>query len=339
MTFLNSVDAFTSWVLRVPSNLSALRSHRWSGTSASSDFLAIAKRLASGTTSLLAGEPGRPRLVTPGILVFVNGLGLGCSDDILDIRLEVDCDSNFSGARCNSEPEIDVAETTIPSEGEYARKTDGYDGELDSDAAEGKTDGYDGELDSDVADTSIPSYGYDGEPDIGKTDGYDGELDSDAAEGKTDRYDGEIDSDVADTSIPSDGYDGEPDIGKTDGYDDELESDVAEGRTDAYDGELDSDVAETSIPSDGYDGEPDIDVADMTICLEVESDDSCLVLTVSNMTTFFVEGSFSNGELPPVKLRPLRGTRILSNMRRTPAGVKLGNDAHTWVMTSGAKVA
>jgi hypothetical protein len=187
MTFLNSVNAFPSWVLRVPSNLSALRSERCSGTSALSAFIAIAKRLASGTTSLLAGEPGRPRLVTPGTLVFMNGLGLGC---------------------------------------------EGYDGELDSDVAEGKTDGYDGELDSDVAETSIPSDGCEGETDIGKTDGYDGELDSDVAEGKTDGYDGELDSDV-------------------DGYEGELDSAVAEGKTDGYDGELDSDVAETSIPSDG----------------------------------------------------------------------------------------
>jgi hypothetical protein len=180
-------------------------------------------------------------------------------------------------------------------------KTDGYDGELDSDVAEGKTDGYDGELESDV-------------------DGYGGELDSDVAEGKTDGYDGELDSDV-------------------DGYDGELDSDVAEGKTDGYDGELDSDVAETSISSDGYDGEPDIDLADMIVRLEVDSDDACMVLAVSNMATFCLEVNLSNGELPPVKLRPLRGTRILSNTRRTPTGVKLGNDAHTLVMTSGAKVA
>jgi hypothetical protein len=275
MTFLDSVNAFPSWVLRVPSNISALRSQRCSGTSASSAFIEIAKRLASGTTSLLAGEQWRPRLVTPGTLVFVNGLGLGC---------------------------------------------DGYDGELDNDVAEGKTDGYDGELYSDVAEMPIPSDGYDGEPDIGKTNGYNGELDSDVAEGKTDGYDGDLDSDV-------------------DGYDGELDSDVAEGKTDGYDGELDSDVAETSTPSDGYDGEPDIDLADLTIRLEVDSDDACLVLAVSNMATFCLEGNFSNGELPPVKLRPLRGTRTLSNTCRTPTGVKLGNDVHTWVMTSGSKVA
>jgi hypothetical protein len=124
MTFLNSVNAFPSWVLRVSSNLSALRSQRCSVTSVSSAFVAIAKRLTSGTTSLLDGEPVRPRLVTPGTLVFVNGLGMGCSDEILDIRLEVDCDSNFSGAGYDGEPDSDVAETTIPSEGKYAGKTD-----------------------------------------------------------------------------------------------------------------------------------------------------------------------------------------------------------------------
>jgi hypothetical protein len=67
---------------------------------------------------------------------------------------------------------------------------------LPSEVAEGKTDGYDGDLDSDLSETPIPSDGYDGEPDIGKTDGYDGELDSDVSEGKTDGYDGELDSDV-----------------------------------------------------------------------------------------------------------------------------------------------
>jgi hypothetical protein len=294
ITFLNSVNAFPSWVLRVPSNLSALRSQRCYGTFALSAFVAIAKRLASGTTSILAGEPGRPRLVTPRTFVFVNGLGLGC---------------------------------------------DRYDGELDSEVAEGKTDGYDGELDSDVAETPMP--------DIGKTDGYDGELNSDVAEGKTDGYDGELDSDVdgydgeLDSDVAegkSDGYDGELDS-DVDGYDGELDSDVAEGKIDGYNGELDSDVAETSISSDGYDGEPDIDLADMTVRVEVDSDDACMVLAVSNMATFCLEGNFSNGELPPVKLRPLRGKRILSNTRRTPPGVKLGNDAHTLVMTSGAKVA
>jgi hypothetical protein len=203
-------------------------------------FRAIAKRLASGTTSILAGEPGRPRLVTPETFVFVNGLGLGC---------------------------------------------DGYDVELDREVAEGKTNGCDGEIDSDVAETLMP--------DIGNTDGYDGELDSN----------------------------------------------VAEGKTDGHDGELDSDVAETSTSSDGYDGEPDIDLADMKVILEVDSEDACMVLAISNMATFCLEGNFSNGELPSLKLCPLRGTRILSNTRRTPTGVKLGNDAHTLVMTSGANVA
>jgi hypothetical protein len=209
-----------------------MRSYKCSGTFASSAFVAIAKRLASGTTSILAGEPGRPRLVTPGTFVFgtfvfVNGLGLGC---------------------------------------------DGYDGELDSEVVEGKTDGCDDDLDSDVAETPMP--------DIGKTDGYDGELDSGVAEGKTDEYNGELDSDV-------------------DGYDGELDGDVAEGKTDGHDGELDSDVAETSISSDGYDGEPDIDLANMTVRLEVESDDACMVLAISNMATFCLEGNFSNGDPPP----------------------------------------
>jgi hypothetical protein len=157
-------------------------------------------------------------------------------------------------------------------------------------------------------------------PDIGKTDGYDGELDSDVAEGKTDGYDGELDSDV-------------------DGCNGELDGDVAEGKTDGHDGELDSDVAETSISSDGYDGERTIDLSDMTVRLEVDSEDACMVLAISSMATFCLEGNFSNGELPPVKLRPFRGTTILSNTRRTPTGVKLGNDAHTLVMISGAKVA
>jgi hypothetical protein len=41
--------------------------------------------MASGTISLLAGEPGGAHLETPGTLVSVNGLGLGYSDGILDI--------------------------------------------------------------------------------------------------------------------------------------------------------------------------------------------------------------------------------------------------------------
>jgi hypothetical protein len=48
-------------------------------------FRSDCKALGSDTTSLLAGEPGRPRLVTPGTLVSVNGLGLGYSEEILDI--------------------------------------------------------------------------------------------------------------------------------------------------------------------------------------------------------------------------------------------------------------
>jgi hypothetical protein len=180
----------------VPSNLSALRSQRCSGTAASSAFVAIAKRLASGTTLLLAGEPGRPRLVTPGTLVFVNGLGLGYSDGILDIRLEVDCDSNLSGAGYDGEPGSDVAETSIPS--------DGYDGEPDIDVAnmairlevdsdsKDSDGGHDGEPESDIAETKIPSGGE--------------------YAGKTDGYDGEPSSDIDKTLIPPDGeYAGETD--------------------------------------------------------------------------------------------------------------------------------
>jgi hypothetical protein len=64
-------------------------------------------------------------------------------------------------------------------------------------------------------------------------------------------------------------------------------------------------VAETSISSDGYDGEPDIDLADMTVRLEVDSEDACMVLAISNMATFCLEGNFSNGELPPRKTASL----------------------------------
>jgi hypothetical protein len=156
-TFLNSVNAFPSWVLRVPSNLSTLRSHRCSGTSASSAFVAIAKRLASGTTSLLAGEPGRPRLVTPGTLVSVNVLGMGYSYGILDIRLEVDCDSNVSGGGYKGDPDSYVAEMKIRLE-------------VDSDSND-SDGGYNGDPDSDVAETTIPSDG-----------GYAGETDGDGAE-------------------------------------------------------------------------------------------------------------------------------------------------------------
>jgi hypothetical protein len=235
MTFLNSVNAFPSWVLMVPSNLIPLRSQRCSGTSASSAFVATANRLASGTTSLLAGEPGRPRLVTPGTLVFVNGLGLGYSDGILDIRLEVDCDSNFSGAGYDGEPDSNVADMTIRLE-------------VDSDSTD-SDGGHDGEPDSDVAETTIPSEGE--------------------YAGKTDGYDGDPNSDVAETSIPSDGYDSEPDI---DVADMTIRLKVDSNSTDSdggHDGEPDSDVAEMIIPSGGgytgkSDGEPDSDVAEMS---------------------------------------------------------------------------
>jgi hypothetical protein len=209
ITFLNSVNAFPSCVLRVPSNLSALRSQRFSGTFASSAFVAIAKRLASGRTSILAGEPGRPRLVTPGTFVFVNGLGLGCDGYGGELDREV-AEGKTDG--CDGELDSDVAETPMPDigktdgyDGELGLGCDGCDGELDSEVAEGETEECDGELDSDVAETTMP--------DIGKTDGYDGELDSDVTEGKTDGYGGELDSNV-------------------DGYHGELDGDVAEGKTD-----------------------------------------------------------------------------------------------------------
>jgi hypothetical protein len=146
-------------------------------------------------------------------------------------------------------------------------KTDGYNGDLDSDVAEGKTDRYYGELDSNVY-------------------GYNRELDSAVAIGKTDGYDSELDSDV-------------------NGCDGELDSEVAEGKTDGYDGELDSDVAETSISSYGYVGEPNINLTDMTVRLEVDSDDACMVFAVSNMATFCLEGNFSNRE-PPRKTASLK---------------------------------
>jgi hypothetical protein len=57
-------------------------------------------------------------------------------------------------------------------------------------------------------------------------------------------------------------------------------------------------VAETSISSDGYDGEPNIDLADMTVRLEVDSEDACMVLAISNMANFCLEGNFSNRDPP-----------------------------------------
>jgi hypothetical protein len=116
-------------------------------------------------------------------------------------------------------------------------------------------------------------------PDIGKNDGHDSELNSDVTKIKTDGYDGELDSNV-------------------DGYDGELDGDVAEGKTDGHDGELDSNIAETSISSDGYYGDPDIDLADMTVRLEVDSEDACMVLAISNLATFCLEGNLSNGDPP-----------------------------------------
>jgi hypothetical protein len=76
----------------------------------------------------------------------------------MTIRLEVDSDSTDSDGGHDGEPDSDVAETTIPSEGEYAGKTDGYDGEPDSDAAKTSipSDGeYTGETDGDGAEINI----------------------------------------------------------------------------------------------------------------------------------------------------------------------------------------
>jgi hypothetical protein len=204
-------------------------------------------------------------LVTPGTLVSVNGLGLGNSDVILDIRLEVDCDSNVSGGGYNGEPDSDVAEMTIRLE-------------VDSDSND--SDG-----------------GYDGEPD----------------------------SDAAETTTPSDeGY-----AGETDG--DEINIGVAAGIVGSASGTgLNSGTSVVGTNSTGL-------IRGASI--EATSGLGCLVLAVSNMATLCLEGNFSNRELPPVKQRPLRGTRILSKNRKTSTGVKVGSDAHTWVMTSGAKVA
>jgi hypothetical protein len=69
--------------------------------------------LASGTTSLLAGEPGRPRLVTPGTLVSVNGLGLGYSDGILDIPLTPE-----GGELVRVRPDRPLAESLMGMDGE-----------------------------------------------------------------------------------------------------------------------------------------------------------------------------------------------------------------------------
>jgi hypothetical protein len=105
------------------------------------------------------------------------------------------------------------------------------------------------------------------------------------------------------------------------------------GKTDGYDGEPESDVSETLIPPDGeYAGETDGDIAEITIgvavgtigsasgtglnsgtsmvgttsiglisgtSIEAACDLGCLVLAVSNMATFCLEGNFSNGEPPP----------------------------------------
>jgi hypothetical protein len=112
----------------------------------------------------------------------------------------------------------------------------------------------------------------------------------------------------------------------------EVDSDINDS-DDGYDGEPDSDVAGTTIPSDGeYAGEPDGDGAETNIgaaagtigsasgtglisgtsvvgnnstglisgaSIEATSGLGCLVLAVSNMATFCLEGNFPNGEPPP----------------------------------------
>jgi hypothetical protein len=153
----------------------------------------------------------------------------------------------------------------------------------------------------------------------------------------------------------------------------EVDSSDSNDSDGGYDGEPNSDVAETTIPSDGeYTGNPDGDGAKINIgaaavtigsasgtglisgtsvagtnstglisgaSIEAKYGLGFLVLAVSNMATFCLEGNFPNGKLPPpLKMRPLRGTRILSNTHRTQTGVNVGSDAHTWVMTSGVKV-
>jgi hypothetical protein len=92
-------------------------------------------------------------LVTPGTLVSVNGLGLGYSDGILDIHLEVDCDSNFSGTGYDGEPNSDVADMSIclDVDSDSTDSDGGHDG--------GHDGGNDGEPDSDVVETTIPSDG------------------------------------------------------------------------------------------------------------------------------------------------------------------------------------
>jgi hypothetical protein len=145
------------------------------------------------------------------------------------------------------------------------------------------------------------------------------ELDSDSTDSDG-GHDGEPNSDVAETTIPSGGE--------------------YAGKTDGYDGEPGSDVAETAIPSDGeYAGETDSDGAEINIgvavgtigsasgtgqnsgtsmvgtnsiglisvaSIEATSVLGCLVLAVSSMTTFCLEGNLYNGEPPPHKNASLK---------------------------------
>jgi hypothetical protein len=151
------------------------------------------------------------------------------------------------------------------------------------------------------------------------------EVDSDSNDSDG-GYDGEPDSDIAETTLPSEGeY-----AGETDGDGPKINIGVAAGTSGSASGTgLNSGTSVVGTNSTGL-----ISRA----LIEATSGLGCLVLALSNMATFCLEGNFSNGELPP-ELRPLRGTRILSNNRRMPTGVKVDSDAHTWVMTSGAKVA
>jgi hypothetical protein len=55
----------------------------------------------------------------------------------MTIRLEVDSDSTNSDGGRDGDPNSDVAETTIPSEGEYAGETDGDGAEINIGVAVG----------------------------------------------------------------------------------------------------------------------------------------------------------------------------------------------------------
>jgi hypothetical protein len=62
------------------------------------------------------------------------------------------------------------------------------------------------------------------------------------------------------------------------------------------------------------------------------------ILSFSDAATFCLEGNFSKGEPPSVKLRPLTGTSRLSNNRSTPTGSRVDIDTHTWLHRSIGKV-